>query len=86
MIQYEGKSSLMKVYLVGGAVRDRLLGIPVKECDWVVVGSTPEQLLQLNYRQVGRDFLFEGECRQAIIVARANCRSLAAKGSLLDHQ
>ncbi len=56
MIQYEGKSYLMKVYLVGGAVRDQLLGIPVKEHDWVVVGSTPEQLLQLNYRQVGRDF------------------------------
>jgi tRNA nucleotidyltransferase (CCA-adding enzyme) len=56
MVQYEGKSSLMKVYLVGGAVRDQLLGIPVAERDWVVVGSTPEQLLHLNYRQVGRDF------------------------------
>lgn len=46
----------MKVYLVGGAVRDQLLGIPVKERDWVVVGAKPEQLLNQQYRQVGRDF------------------------------
>jgi tRNA nucleotidyltransferase (CCA-adding enzyme) len=46
----------MQVYLVGGAVRDALLGLPVKERDWVVVGSTREQLLRLNYREVGRDF------------------------------
>lgn len=46
----------MKVYLVGGAVRDQLLGIPVFERDWVVVGATPDDLLSQNYRQVGRDF------------------------------
>lgn len=46
----------MKVYLVGGAVRDQLLGLPVKERDWVVVGSTPAQMLALGYQQVGRDF------------------------------
>lgn len=46
----------MKVYLVGGAVRDRLLGLPVKEKDWVVVGAKPEQLLAQGYKQVGRDF------------------------------
>lgn len=46
----------MKVYLVGGAVRDQLLGIPFKERDWVVVGAKPEHLLSKNYRQVGRDF------------------------------
>jgi tRNA nucleotidyltransferase (CCA-adding enzyme) len=46
----------MQVYLVGGAVRDALLGLPVKERDWVVVGATREQLLKLNYREVGRDF------------------------------
>jgi len=44
------------VYLVGGAVRDKLLGEPVSERDWVVVGATPEQLLRLDYVQVGRDF------------------------------
>lgn len=46
----------MKVYLVGGAVRDKLLNLPVKEKDWVVVGATPEQMLQKNFKQVGRDF------------------------------
>jgi tRNA nucleotidyltransferase (CCA-adding enzyme) len=46
----------MKVYLVGGAVRDELLGRAVGERDWVVVGATPQQMLDLGYRQVGRDF------------------------------
>jgi len=46
----------MQVYLVGGAVRDSLLGLPVKERDWVVVGGTREELLRLGYREVGRDF------------------------------
>lgn len=46
----------MKIYLVGGAVRDALLNLPVTERDWVVVGATPEQLLKLGYRQVGKDF------------------------------
>lgn len=46
----------MKSYLVGGAVRDRLLGLPVKDRDWVVVGATPEEMLNAGYQQVGRDF------------------------------
>jgi tRNA nucleotidyltransferase (CCA-adding enzyme) len=46
----------MQVYLVGGAVRDELLGRPVHERDWVVVGATPEQLEQAGYRPVGREF------------------------------
>jgi tRNA nucleotidyltransferase (CCA-adding enzyme) len=46
----------MQVYLVGGAVRDALLGLPVKERDWVVVGSTRAELLRMKYREVGRDF------------------------------
>ncbi len=46
----------MEVYLVGGAVRDELLGLPIKERDWVVVGATPEDMLDQGYRQVGRDF------------------------------
>src|ERR1700722_6129942 len=46
----------MQVYLVGGAVRDGLLGLPVKERDWVVVGGTREELERLGYRAVGRDF------------------------------
>lgn len=46
----------MKVYLVGGAVRDKRLGKPIKDRDWVVVGATPETLLRQGYQQVGRDF------------------------------
>lgn len=46
----------MKTYLVGGAVRDRLLGREPVERDWVVVGATPQDLLRRGYRQVGRDF------------------------------
>ncbi|MEO6625028.1 MAG: multifunctional CCA tRNA nucleotidyl transferase/2'3'-cyclic phosphodiesterase/2'nucleotidase/phosphatase [Burkholderiaceae bacterium] len=46
----------MQVYLVGGAVRDSLLGLAVKDRDWVVVGATPQQMVALGYRPVGRDF------------------------------
>lgn len=46
----------MQVYRVGGAVRDRLLGRPVQDCDWVVVGATPAQMEALGYKPVGRDF------------------------------
>ena len=46
----------MQVYLVGGAVRDRLLGREVRERDWVVVGATPAELERLGYIPVGRDF------------------------------
>ncbi|MCH8553380.1 MAG: multifunctional CCA addition/repair protein [Natronospirillum sp.] len=43
-------------YLVGGAVRDQLLGLGVKDRDWVITGATPEQLTRQGYRQVGADF------------------------------
>jgi len=46
----------MKIYLVGGAVRDRLLGREVVERDWLVVGSTPDEMLQQGFRPVGKDF------------------------------
>ncbi|WP_174978747.1 multifunctional CCA addition/repair protein [Rheinheimera pleomorphica] len=46
----------MQRYLVGGAVRDSLLGYPFHERDWVVVGATPQQMLNLGYQQVGKDF------------------------------
>ncbi len=46
----------MQIYLVGGAVRDKLLGLPVQERDWVVVGATPAEMLALGYKQVGKDF------------------------------
>ena len=46
----------MKIYQVGGAVRDKLLGLPVKDRDHVVVGATPEEMERLGFRPVGRDF------------------------------
>ncbi|PPE68582.1 multifunctional CCA addition/repair protein [Caldimonas thermodepolymerans] len=46
----------MKVYMVGGAVRDRLLGLPVQDRDWVVVGATPEAMVAAGYVPVGKDF------------------------------
>lgn len=46
----------MKCFKVGGAVRDKLLGLPIKETDWVVVGSTPDAMLKQGFQQVGRDF------------------------------
>jgi tRNA nucleotidyltransferase (CCA-adding enzyme) len=46
----------LQAYVVGGAVRDRLLGLPVNDRDWVVVGATPQRMLDAGFRQVGRDF------------------------------
>jgi tRNA nucleotidyltransferase (CCA-adding enzyme) len=46
----------LKTYLVGGAVRDALMGLPMSDRDWVVVGATPQALLDQGYTQVGRDF------------------------------
>jgi tRNA nucleotidyltransferase (CCA-adding enzyme) len=62
----------MQVYLVGGAVRDALLGQAVKERDWVVVGATREDLLRLKYREVGRDFpvFLHPETHQEYALAR----------------
>jgi tRNA nucleotidyltransferase (CCA-adding enzyme) len=46
----------MRIYEVGGAVRDALLGLPVTERDWVVVGGSPEELAALGFKRVGKDF------------------------------
>lgn len=46
----------MRTYVVGGAVRDALLGLPVKDRDWVVVGATPDEMLARGFRPVGKDF------------------------------
>src|SRR5918911_5679420 len=46
----------MKVYEVGGAVRDELLGLPVKDRDYVVVGATPEEMAAAGFKPVGKDF------------------------------
>ncbi len=49
-------NSSVRVYLVGGAVRDRLLDLPVKDRDWVVVGATPQTMVDQGYQPVGKDF------------------------------
>ena len=46
----------MKTYLVGGAVSDKLLGIPIKDRDWVVTGATPEEMIKEGFKAVGEDF------------------------------
>jgi tRNA nucleotidyltransferase (CCA-adding enzyme) len=46
----------MQTYMVGGAVRDALLGLPVNDHDWVVVGATPQEMITAGYLPVGKDF------------------------------
>lgn len=62
----------MKIYRVGGAIRDELLGLPVKDQDYVVVGATPEEMVQLGYRPVGKDFpvFLHPETREQYALAR----------------
>lgn len=67
----------MKSYLVGGAVRDALLGLPVKDKDWVVVGATPEAMIDAGYQQVGRDFpvFLHPKSREEYALARTERKS-----------
>lgn len=69
----------MKVYLVGGAVRDQLLGLPVKDRDWIVVGATPATLLSLGYQQVGKDFpvFLNPKTKEEYALARTERKSSA---------
>ena len=69
----------MKVYLVGGAVRDQLLGLPVKDRDWIVVGATPATLLSLGYQQVGKDFpvFLNPKTKEEYALARTESKSSA---------
>ena len=69
----------MKVYLVGGAVRDQLLGLPVKDRDWIVVGAVPATLLSLGYQQVGKDFpvFLNPKTKEEYALARTERKSSA---------
>ena len=69
----------MKVYLVGGAVRDQLLGLPVKDRDWIVVGAIPSTLLSLGYQQVGKDFpvFLNPKTKEEYALARTERKSSA---------
>ena len=67
----------MKTYLVGGAVRDQLLGLPVKDRDWVVVNSTPEEMLAQGFQPVGQDFpvFLHPKTREEYALARTERKS-----------
>ena len=67
----------MQIYMVGGAVRDGLLGRPVSDRDWVVVGATPEQMLAQGYLPVGRDFpvFLHPDTREEYALARTERKS-----------
>jgi len=78
----------MKFYSVGGAVRDELLGLPVKDHDWVVVGGSPEQLIALGFTPVGTDFpvFLHPRTREEYALARTE-RKVARgyRGFAVDH-
>ncbi len=67
----------MKAYVVGGAVRDELLGLPVADRDWVVVGATVEDMIRLGYKPVGRDFpvFLHPSTREEYALARTERKS-----------
>jgi len=67
----------MDLFVVGGAVRDRLLGQPVHDRDWVAVGATPEELLALGYKPVGKDFpvFLHPETGEEVALARTERKS-----------
>ncbi len=77
----------MKTYQVGGAVRDRLLGIPHGDRDWVVVGATPEQLLALGYTPVGKDFpvFLHPQTREEYALARTERKSAPGYRGFVVH-
>src|SRR3954470_2017840 len=62
----------MQTYIVGGAVRDALLGLPVNDRDWVVVGASPQQLIASGFLPVGKDFpvFLHPETREEYALAR----------------
>lgn len=62
----------LQIYLVGGAVRDKLLGLPIIDSDWVVIGATSAKMLELKFKQVGKDFpvFLHPETHQEYALAR----------------
>lgn len=77
----------MDIYLVGGAVRDELLGLPVKEKDWVVVGATPEELQTRGFKPVGNDFpvFLHPDTKEEYALARTERKSGHGHGGFVFH-
>ena len=77
----------MQIYMVGGAVRDTLLGRPVNDRDWVVVGATPQEMLAQGYLPVGRDFpvFLHPETREEYALARTERKSAPGYRGFVVH-
>jgi tRNA nucleotidyltransferase (CCA-adding enzyme) len=77
----------LQAYQVGGAVRDRLLGLPVNDCDWVVVGATPQQMLDAGFRQVGADFpvFLHPRTHEEYALARTERKTAPGYGGFVVH-
>ncbi|QYK07089.1 multifunctional CCA addition/repair protein [Shewanella zhangzhouensis] len=77
----------MKTYLVGGAVRDSLLGLEVKDRDYMVVGATVEEMLAAGYRQVGKDFpvFLHPKTQEEYALARTERKSGTGYGGFVCH-
>lgn len=77
----------MEFYLVGGAVRDTLLNLPVKDRDYMVVGATPEEMLDKGYQQVGKDFpvFLHPKTKQEYALARTERKTAAGYGGFSCH-
>jgi tRNA nucleotidyltransferase (CCA-adding enzyme) len=77
----------MRIYCVGGAIRDELLGLPVKDRDWVVVGTTPEQMLAKGFKPVGRDFpvFLHPQSREEYALARTERKTAPGYTGFVFH-
>ena len=78
---------IMDTYLVGGAIRDRLLGLPVRERDWVVVGASPKRMLDAGFTPVGRDFpvFLHPETKEEYALARTERKTAPGHGGFQFH-
>jgi tRNA nucleotidyltransferase (CCA-adding enzyme) len=76
-----------QTYLVGGAVRDRLLGLPVQDHDWVVVGASPQDLMAAGYLAVGKDFpvFLHPQTREEVALARTERKTAAGYHGFAFH-
>ncbi len=77
----------MKIYAVGGSVRDALMGMPVKDRDWVVVGATPQDLVGAGYKPVGRDFpvFLHPDTREEYALARTERKTAPGYHGFVFH-
>ncbi|MDE2599567.1 MAG: multifunctional CCA addition/repair protein [Rhodocyclaceae bacterium] len=77
----------MKIYAVGGAIRDELMGLPVRDRDWVVVGATPGDMVRQGYRPVGRDFpvFLHPETHEEYALARTERKTAPGYGGFVFH-